>query len=128
VAGAFGEAAIDLTAALPAGSKGTFNWVSMTTRSSSSYNSNLEDVIKPFSIVIPLQGDIRGNVFEDLNANGIQGAGENGLAGWTVQLCNATGTTVLQTTTTAADGSYNFTGLDPATYQVKEMMQGPYVQ
>src|SRR5262249_24333289 len=66
-AGAFGEAAIDLTAALPPGSNATFNWVSMSTRSSSSYNSNLEDVVKPFSIVIPLKGDIRGNVFEDLN-------------------------------------------------------------
>src|SRR5262249_27653100 len=52
---------------------------------------------------------------------------ENGL-GWQVELWNATGTTRVKTTTAAADGSYDFTGLDPATHQAKEVLQGPYVQ
>ena len=67
--GLFGEAAIDLTKALPASANGTFNWVYMSTRSSSSPTSSLKDIVQPYSVVIPLVSDIRGTVFNDLNAN-----------------------------------------------------------
>ena len=56
-------------------------------------------------------------VWNDSNANGIQDTGEAGIAGVTVQLKNATGTTVLQTATTDANGHYSFSA-DPGAYSV----------
>ncbi len=58
-------------------------------------------------------GDV---AFEDMNGNGIQDVGDNGVAGVTVQLVNDTTNTVVATTTTAADGSYHFTQLPPGSY------------
>src|SRR5205085_1746056 len=65
-------------------------------------------------------------VWNDVNANGIQDAGELGIAGATVQLYNATGTTVLATTTTDANGLYLFSNLTPGTYTVKFTTPGGY--
>ena len=56
-------------------------------------------------------------VFNDTNANGIQDAGEAGIAGATVKLQNAAGQT-LDTTTTDANGMYMFGGLRPGDYKV----------
>ena len=61
---------------------------------------------------------IGDSVWDDLNGNGIENAGEPGLAGVTVRLLDATGTTELATTTTAGDGSYTFPNLDPGTYTI----------
>ncbi|WP_338663291.1 SdrD B-like domain-containing protein [Pararoseomonas sp. SCSIO 73927] len=58
-----------------------------------------------------------GTVFADTNGDGIQGTGEAGVAGQTVQLLNAAGA-VVATTTTSANGTYSFTGVTPGTYQV----------
>jgi uncharacterized repeat protein (TIGR01451 family) len=127
-AGSFGEAAIDLTAALPSAAGNAFHQVYMSTRSSSSYNSNLEDVIKPVPIDIPLKGEIRGTVFNDLNANGTQDPGEGGLSGWTVQVLDTSDTNILYTATTASDGSYDITGVTPGTYHVREVLQNSYQQ
>ncbi|MFD2572633.1 SdrD B-like domain-containing protein, partial [Spirosoma soli] len=53
-------------------------------------------------------------VFEDLNANGVQDAGDVGINGVTVQLLTGTtSVTVINTTTTNASGLYSFTGLTP---------------
>jgi protocatechuate 3,4-dioxygenase beta subunit len=54
-------------------------------------------------------------VFVDTNGNGLQDSGEPGLGGVTVTLIGGNG----GSTTTAADGSYSFTGLVPGDYQVK---------
>ncbi|MDJ0843839.1 MAG: SdrD B-like domain-containing protein [Crocosphaera sp.] len=56
-------------------------------------------------------------VFEDLNANGIQDAGEQGIAGAEVKLLDVNGT-VLDTTTTNSTGFYEFTDLDAGQYKV----------
>ncbi|PHN00730.1 hypothetical protein CRP01_40730, partial [Flavilitoribacter nigricans DSM 23189 = NBRC 102662] len=56
-------------------------------------------------------------VWEDLNGDGIQDAGEPGVGGVTVTLLDGDGATV-GTTTTAADGSYSFTNLEPGDYSV----------
>uniref|UniRef100_UPI0035687585 SdrD B-like domain-containing protein n=1 Tax=Neptunomonas sp. TaxID=1971898 RepID=UPI0035687585 len=56
-------------------------------------------------------------VWEDLDGDGVQDAGEPGIAGVLVDLKDATGA-VIDSTTTAADGSYSFTGLEPGTYSV----------
>ena len=56
-------------------------------------------------------------VWSDLNGDGIQDAGEPGIGGVTVDLYDSGGN-FIATTTTAADGSYNFTGLVPGDYYV----------
>ena len=58
-------------------------------------------------------------VFNDANNNGIQDATEVGVNGVTVQLINPVDGTVIGTTTTDANGAYNFNGLTPGDYQVK---------
>ncbi len=55
-------------------------------------------------------------VWHDKNANGIQDAGEEGIAGVTVTLHKPGGATSIATTGT--DGSYKFTGLVPGSYSV----------
>lgn len=57
-------------------------------------------------------GDV---VWEDLNADGIQDDGEPGIEGVTVTLYDIGGNEQ-DNTTTAADGSYSFTELDPGDY------------
>jgi uncharacterized repeat protein (TIGR01451 family) len=56
-------------------------------------------------------------VFLDLNANGVQDAGETGIGGVTVNLLDSSGVQVA-TTTTDASGSYSFT-TNPGSYKVK---------
>jgi hypothetical protein len=57
-------------------------------------------------------------VWNDLNNDGKQDAGEPGLQGVTVTLFAADGTTVVATTTTDAQGYYIFTNLDAGSYVV----------
>ncbi len=61
-------------------------------------------------------GDV---VWDDLDADGTQDLGEPGIVGATVRLLNATGTTVLQTTTTTTGGIYTFGSLTPGTYMIQ---------
>ena len=70
-------------------------------------------------LVTPLTGSIGDYVWLDLNKNGLVNTGEPGVAGVTVDLLNAAGTTVLATTTTNNSGGYNFTGLNAGVYEVK---------
>ncbi|MEZ6195476.1 MAG: SdrD B-like domain-containing protein [Planctomycetota bacterium] len=57
-------------------------------------------------------------VFEDLNGNGQQDAGEPGIAGATVTLLDAAGQPTGQTATTGNDGAYSFV-VEPGTYFVQ---------
>ncbi|MEM6397341.1 MAG: SdrD B-like domain-containing protein [Bacteroidota bacterium] len=73
---------------------------------------------------VTASGVIGGNVYEDYNADGMQGIGETmGLEGVTVRafVCDANGASILAgTTTTDANGDYFFTGLDDAqTYRLE---------
>ncbi|MBC2319661.1 SdrD B-like domain-containing protein [Listeria booriae] len=62
------------------------------------------------------QGSVSDVMFEDLNGNGTQDAGESkGIAGIKVELHNDQGTLV-GTATTGADGRYSFTDLPDGTY------------
>ncbi|MFO0807784.1 MAG: SdrD B-like domain-containing protein [Gemmataceae bacterium] len=65
-------------------------------------------------------------VWEDRNGNGLQDAGEPGLANVTVRLLDGTGA-VVGTTTTNANGAYRFDNLTPATYQVEFALPTGYV-
>ncbi|MBK9151772.1 MAG: carboxypeptidase regulatory-like domain-containing protein [Saprospiraceae bacterium] len=59
-------------------------------------------------------------VWDDKNANGVQDAGEPGIAGLTVTLSGTAGdgTPVNLTTVTGPNGEYSFTGLKPGSYTV----------
>ena len=67
-------------------------------------------------------GSIGDTIWQNLDGDSVQDAGELGLAGVTVTLTgvdvNGDGTPDTFTTTTLADGSYAFTGLPPGSYTV----------
>ncbi len=80
----------------------------------------------------PLDGEIAGRVFRDLNLNSLRDAGEAGLASWQVFLDEDednqldAGETVV---TTDSEGRYSFTGLTPLqTYRVVQMVQTGFEQ
>ncbi|MFG5380099.1 SdrD B-like domain-containing protein, partial [Yoonia sp. R2-816] len=64
----------------------------------------------------PGTASLGGVFFVDANKDDVQGAGDTGVAGATVQL--VLGGVVVATTTTAADGSYLFADLDAGEYSV----------
>ncbi len=63
-------------------------------------------------------GSIGDTVFFDTNGNGVQNGGEGGISGVTVRLLNAGGS-VVATTTTGVNGSYDFVGVPPGNYTVE---------
>jgi protocatechuate 3,4-dioxygenase beta subunit len=64
----------------------------------------------------PLKASVGDKVWEDKNHNNIQDNDEPGIGGITVNLMDASGTNVLDTTTTTSNGNYKFSDLDPGTY------------
>ena len=64
-------------------------------------------------------------VWEDLDADGIQDAGEPGIENVTVELKDTDGN-VLATTTTDAAGNYLFADLDPGEYKVEFELPGGF--
>ena len=72
-------------------------------------------------------GVIGDLVWSDANGSGVRDPGEVGIGNVTLDLmttgtggqCNGAGASVIGTRTTAADGSYLFTGVAPGTYCVK---------
>ena len=80
---------------------------------------NPDDRAQDFSY--PPCGQIGDTVFYDADGNGVPGFGE-GLAGITVQLLDATGTTLLATDFTDAQGRYLFACVEPGTYVVRVLL------
>jgi hypothetical protein len=70
-----------------------------------------------FDLALCGNGYIGDFVWNDLNANGLQDAGEPGIPGATVELTYADGTK--KTAITDQDGLYNFANLGPGTYTIK---------
>jgi hypothetical protein len=79
-----------------------------------------------FAKVVP--ASVRGAVYLDANANGIMDPGEAGIPGVAMTL---TGTNdlgpVSLSTSTAADGSYQFSNLRPGSYEITETEPAGYV-
>ncbi|MEZ4906447.1 MAG: SdrD B-like domain-containing protein [Saprospiraceae bacterium] len=63
-------------------------------------------------LVSPAPLEIGNRVWNDTNSNGLQDAGEAGISGVVVQLYDATGTTLIASATTDANGNYIFSS-DP---------------
>lgn len=65
-------------------------------------------------------------VWNDLNKDGVQDAGEPGISGVTVRLVNATTNTIVATTTTDANGKYIFNDVTPGSYLVEFVTPAGY--
>jgi SdrD B-like domain len=72
----------------------------------------------------PAQGSISGVVFNDLNGNGVQDAGEPGLTGWTVTATES----VDLTTTTDSTGHFQITNVSSGTWTVRVVSPAGWVQ
>ena len=72
-------------------------------------------------------GSLAGNVYFDNDASGTLSTNDLPLGGVTVNLLNSAGT-VIQTTTTLANGTYLFTGLTAGSYGVSEVQPALYSQ
>jgi hypothetical protein len=57
-----------------------------------------------------------GDIFDDVNANGLRDSGEVGLAEWTVTLTDAKGTP--RTTKSEGSGAYQFEEIEPGKYRL----------
>jgi len=75
------------------------------------------DVIDFGLVYNPPPALIGDRVWDDLNSNGVQDPGENGLSGLTVTLRDSLDA-VVATTTTDGQGGYAFAGLDAGAYTV----------
>ena len=74
----------------------------------------------------PLTATIGGVKFNDLNGDGIRGAGEPGLAGVTIRVTDATGG--VRTINTDVTGAFSFPNLPAGTYVVSEVVPMGFVQ
>ena len=81
-------------------------------------NINWNDVVNDWNVGMYKPASIGDKVWEDLNGNGVQDVGEQGMVGVLVTLINKNGTSVA-TTSTDANGSYGFKNLQPGDYAVK---------
>ncbi len=77
-------------------------------------NTTLTDIMRRNTGMVNIQDNsfffelsVSGRLFHDKNENGTQDANEFGLFGWTIELVNNQGT-VVETTTTDANGDYEF--------------------
>jgi hypothetical protein len=66
-------------------------------------------------------------VWDDLDHDGRQDAGEPGIAGVTVQLWNAAKTNLIDSAVTNASGSYTLTAPTPGDYRVRVLLPAPAV-
>ena len=77
------------------------------------------DVGENFNFCEVEPASIKGTVYHDRNNNGIQDPGEEGIEGVVIQLFDADGNVVAETTTDA-NGDYCFEDLAPGEYKIRE--------
>jgi hypothetical protein len=76
----------------------------------------------PTATRTPTPINVGNFVWHDLNANGVQDAGEPGVGGVTVQLWNDTKTALLDQTTTNGNGNYTLVAPLPGNYRVRVLL------
>ena len=72
-------------------------------------------------------GGVSGQKWEDVNANGVKNASDNGLAGWHIRVFDSGGAQVGPDLVTDASGNFNVT-LAPGTYRICEVIQANWTQ
>lgn len=70
---------------------------------------------------------LAGTTFIDLDFDGVQDSQEAGLENFEIQLLDSSGN-IIETTTTDADGFYEFSNLDIGPYIVRQVIQSGFVQ
>jgi hypothetical protein len=73
-------------------------------------------------------GSISGFVYSDANVLGQRDSEDQGLAGWTITLKNATTGNLIRNAITDTSGLYIFENLTVGEYRVEEVLQGGYTQ
>jgi SdrD B-like domain/Domain of unknown function (DUF4214) len=96
------------------------NTIPVTLGATSSTNND-------FGEIVPAA--VSGSVYVDANGNGTFDSGEPGISGVALTLTgtNDLGNAVTLSTSTAANGSYAFTGLRPGTYAISETQPSGYL-
>jgi hypothetical protein len=74
------------------------------------------------------KGAIHGQVFNDVNGDGIENGSDTGLAGWTVALIDPSDNSVITTTTTSYNGYYAFLNLSAGAYRIRETPPAGWTQ
>ena len=87
--------------------------------------TQIGDVEISCHITPPIQSEMCGIKYNDVNGNGVHDAGEPTMAGWTIVLTGPSGT---QSTVTGQGGTYCFQNLAPGTYTVHEVPQANWTQ
>jgi len=102
---------------VPLGNAGGDVYVNATSGRADGVSQQVGPASRAIAIVESSIGDF---VWEDLNANGIQDAGEPGIAGFPVSISgtDVDGNAVSRSTVTDADGLYEFAGLASGEYRV----------
>jgi protocatechuate 3,4-dioxygenase beta subunit len=94
------------------------------------FTVNAGDQITYVDAGLKTQGSTNGSVgdyvWNDINKNGVQDAGEPGIGGVTVRLVNATTNTIIATTTTDVTGKYIFNDVPIGDYKVDFVTPGGY--
>jgi hypothetical protein len=80
------------------------------------------------SLVTLATATISGQVFNDLNGDGVRQSGEPAVQGWTVDLIDPASGTVLQRAVTDNSGNYAFGGVILGNYTVQEEPRAGWVQ
>ena len=72
-------------------------------------------------------GSVSGQKWEDVNANGVKNAGDNGLSGWHIRIFDARNAQVGSDLVTDASGNFTV-NLAPGTYRICEVLQAGWTQ
>ena len=81
-----------------------------------------------FNVAASQLVNVYGQVFNDLNANGVKDPGEPGMPGWSVQLDLNNDGSIDQTQTADASGNYIFAGVGPGTHKLSEVPQSGWAR
>ncbi|MEM1181248.1 MAG: SdrD B-like domain-containing protein [Acidobacteriota bacterium] len=95
----------------------TTTQVNVLTATATNFESDHTSELSPCDE--PTGGRLGNRVFEDLEIDGLQDPTEPGIEGVVVNLRNASGTSVLETTVTDPAGFYSFDGLPTGTYRIE---------
>ena len=70
--------------------------------------------------------NLGGEVFNDVNGNGVLDPGDSGLLGWTINAVNS-GNQIVASATTDSNGDYSLIGVGPGTFSIEEVVPSGYV-